>query len=211
MGILVTEDGPFGKGRARFLENVLFSADPKNDYERAFESWMRENLVQFVPVDQSKRGEFARNKVKSFDFLVYPANGGPYVVEVKGRRFKGKSLAGQTGMDCWVPMEDVRSLMQWEDAFEGEFEGMFVFAFWLENVAVDPAGREIHVYDHRGYVYYTVSLSEYSRAMKQRSPKWQTVTLSADDFRALAHPVEETFLSRQVISDPQQGRLFEEI
>lgn len=191
------------------MEIVLFSADLSNDYEKAFESWMCEHLIQFVPVDQSKRGEFARNNVKSFDFLIYPPTGGPYVVEVKGRRFKGKTLAGRKGMDCWVPMDDVRSLMQWEDAFEGEFEGMFVFAFWLENVDVDPAGQQIHVYDRRGYAYYTVTLADYSRAMKQRSPKWQTVTLAADDFRRLAKPAEQTFLDRTVIADPHQGRLFE--
>ncbi len=47
-----------------------------NEYERAFEGWLVENGVQYVMIDQARRRLLARNRIKSFDFLLYPAGGG---------------------------------------------------------------------------------------------------------------------------------------
>ncbi|MHC4215691.1 MAG: HYExAFE family protein, partial [Planctomycetota bacterium] len=63
-----------------------------NHYERAFESWLIDNHIQYVPIDESKKTVFGRVKIKTFDFLVYPRGQQPkpYVIitEVKGKLFK---------------------------------------------------------------------------------------------------------------------------
>ena len=58
-----------------------------NHYERAFQNWLIDNRIQYIAIDEHKRAAFARCKVKSFDFLVYPANGQIIIAEVKGRKF----------------------------------------------------------------------------------------------------------------------------
>ena len=73
-----------------------------NHYERAFESWLRDNHIKYVAVDEQKRATFARSRIKSFDFLLYPPNGQIIIAEVKGRSFKGTSLVNLTGLECWV-------------------------------------------------------------------------------------------------------------
>lgn len=196
-----------GKVRTGRRQGVAVT-EKRNDYELAFESWLRDYGVQHAAVDQQRRQEFARGRLKSFDFILYPAFGGPYIAEVKGRRFRGKSLAGTRGMDCWITLDDVRGLSRWEDAFGQGFSALLVFAFRLDNAAADPDGRCVHVYDRRGYVFYGVPLEEYCRRMKRRSPKWQTVTLSADDFRAAARPIEEILLVQTLDDIQGQGRLF---
>ena len=41
-----------------------------NEYEQAFESWLIDNRLQYVAVDQQKRRVVARSRIKSFDFLL---------------------------------------------------------------------------------------------------------------------------------------------
>jgi hypothetical protein len=170
-----------------------------NHYERAFENWLVENSVRYVSVDQHKRQAFVRNRVKSFDFLLYRVGGTPVMAEVKGRRFKGTTLAGLKGLECWVTMDDVRGMIQWEQVFNASrerggdetCEAVFVFAYEFENVDVDPDGREVYEFDGSRYTFYVIRLDDYREHMMVRSPKWQTVTLPAAKFRQLALPVRE--------------------
>ena len=81
-----------------------------NHYERAFENWLIDNRIQYVAVDEHKRAAFGRSKIKSFDFLLYPANQQIIIAEVKGRLFKGTSFAKLTGFECWVTTEDIDGL-----------------------------------------------------------------------------------------------------
>lgn len=168
-----------------------------NQYEQAFENWLIENNVRYMSVDQQKRRAFVRNKVKSFDFLLYPVAGSPVMAEVKGRKFKGTSLAGLKGLQCWVTMDDVRGLIQWQQVFNESqersgnetCEALFVFAYEFENVDVDPNGREVFESNNSRYVFYAVRLDDYREFMTVRSPKWQTVNLPAAKFRELALPI----------------------
>lgn len=185
----------------------------RNHYEQAFASWLIDNGVQFVAIDQHKRALLARNRIKSFDFLLYPApqsdpacpwrtSGEPglLVTEVKGRIFKGKSLTGMSGMQCWVGMEDVRGLCQWQEQFNEPRQSaraIFVFAYLFELPCVETDGRETYRFDDRTYAFYAVTLNDYMTHMKTRSPRWQTVMLSAHDFRRLAVPI------RKLLTDTQ--------
>ena len=178
-----------------------------NEYEQAFENWLIDNRVQYVAVDQRKRRVFARSRIKSFDFLLYPSNdSGPVIVEVKGRKFRGSSLAGMTGFDSWVLMEDIRGLIRWEqifgvtgqgctERFDSEcFTAWFVFAYKFEKVDVENDGSEIYEFDGRQYTFYGVRLDNYREFMRVRSPRWQTVVLPADKFREFAVPVRKLLL-----------------
>lgn len=164
-----------------------------NQYEQAFESWLIDNRCQYVLVDQHKRAVFSRNKIKSFDFLLYPPAKDSKIIiaEVKGRKFKGASLAKLAGLECWATMDDVRGLIRWEQVFGKGYAGVFVFAYWLEKIDVEPDGRDVYDFDERRYFFFGVKLDDYRTYMTVRSPKWQTVTLPAEKFRTCALPMEE--------------------
>jgi hypothetical protein len=170
--------------------NIKYSimSHAPNHFETAFENWLIENRVQYVQVDQRKRASIARTKIKSFDFVLYPARlaAESLIVEVKGRIFRGKSLARLGGLQCWVTMEDVRGLLRWEEVFGSNHAGMFVFVYELANVDVDADGRNVFEYDGKRYFSVGLKLSDYSGCMRMRSPRWQTVMLGAADFRRYA-------------------------
>lgn len=164
-----------------------------NRYEQVFENWLIDNRVQYVAVDQHKRAVFARSRIKSFDFLLYPGqrNSPIMIAEIKGRRFKGAGLSKLTGLDCWVTMDDVRGLIRWEQVFGKGYGGLFVFAYELEKIDCEPDGREVYDFEDKRYIFFGVKLDDYRSFMTVRSPKWQTVTLPAERFRACAQVMDE--------------------
>ncbi len=166
-----------------------------NEYEWVFGNWLAENRVGFVPVNQQKRSLFSRSRIKSFDFMLYPEGSGPIIAELKGRLFKGRSLAKMTGLECWVNIEDVRGLLGWEKALDvggrdGHLRGTawFIFAYKLENIDVETDGKDIYEFGQGRYVFYAIKAEDYRKFMKVRSPRWKTVTLAAAKFRELAVP-----------------------
>lgn len=162
-----------------------------NHYERAFQNWLIDNRIQYIAIDEHKRAAFARCKVKSFDFLVYPANRQVIIAEVKGRKFKGASLAKLAGFECWVTAEDVDGLVKWQQVFGQRYQAVFVFVYKIENIDVDFDGRDVFDFEADRYVFFTIKLDDYRSFMKRRSPKWQTVTLPADKFRQYAVQISE--------------------
>ncbi len=166
-----------------------------NQYEQAFENWLIDNRLQYLPVDQHKRKIFARSKIKSFDFLLYPANSKPMIAEIKGRKFKGTTLAKTPNLQNWVTMDDVRGLIIWEQVFGADFDAAFIFAYKFERIDVEADGTEVYNFAENQYIFYVVRLDDYRAFMTVRSPKWQTVTLPAAKFREFAVPLRK-FLSR---------------
>jgi hypothetical protein len=162
-----------------------------NHFEVAFEQWLRDNRIQYVRVDQHKRAAFARSDVKSFDFLVYPRTAAKtLIVEVKGRRFAGKSLAGLKGLPNWTTMEDVRGLLRWEDVLGSGHKAHFAFIYEMINIDIELDGRSVFEHDGRRYFGLLTSVEDYQQRMRQRSVKWQTVMLGAEDFRQKSQPLE---------------------
>ncbi len=157
-----------------------------NHYERAFESWLIDHQVEYVRADEHQRIGTARQTVKNFDFLLYAPLGRRIVVEVKGRTFAGTSLAGLKGLECWVTRDDVRGLGAWAKALGPGHEAAFVFAYRAARIDVDFDGRDVLCLGPDRYVFFCIRLEDYRRHMKERSVRWQTVTLSADHFRACA-------------------------
>lgn len=119
------------------------------------------------------------------------------LVELKGRVFHGASLAGRRGLECWVLGEDVSALGVWRERFTREHpqtEAVFVFAYRLEKMVVEEDGLEVYDVGGQRYIFLAIRHEDYRRCMKQRSPRWKTVTLSAGDFRAFCFPAERIWL-----------------
>lgn len=171
----------------------MATAISSNRYEHAFENWLIDNRAQYVAVDQHKRAIFARNRIKSFDFLLYPSREDSEIIiaEVKGRKFKGTSLAKLASMECWITMDDVRGLIRWEQVFGKGYVGVFIFVYEIEKIEVEFDGRNVYDFDEKQYIFFGVKLDDYRTYMTVRSPKWQTVTLPAEKFRSCAVPLEQ--------------------
>jgi len=157
-----------------------------NHYERAFEHWLIDRQVDYVRADEHKRIGTAQQSVKNFDFLLYARSGKRIIAEVKGRTFRGTSLVGMTGLECWVTRDDVEGLLRWQEVLGENHEAIFVFAYRLANVDVDLNGREAFSSGADCYVFFCIRVDDYAHAMKRRSPKWRTVTLPAAEFRKCA-------------------------
>ena len=157
-----------------------------NHYERAFENWLIDSRIEFESVDEHKRTAFGHADVKSFDFLLYPPNSPIVIAEVKGRKFKGTSLARLAGFECWVTIEDIEGLTRWQQVFGEGHQAIFVFAYKMQNIDVDFDGRDYFDFEANRYLFFCVKLDDYRKHMKRRSPKWQTVTLPAEKFRQCA-------------------------
>lgn len=161
-------------------------ANRKNDYEDAFEMWLVENKVRYVVVDQKKRALFRRSCIKSFDFLIYPPDSPVIVAEVKGRKFRGSSLAKPSGFQSWITMDDIRGLIRWEQVFGKGYQASIVFAYKLEQCDVDSDGRRTYHFQGKEYLFMLISVEKYRQYMTVRSPKWQTVSLPAAKFIQMA-------------------------
>ena len=169
--------------------------DPSsNHYARAFTSWLGDHHIKYVAVDQQKRATFSKSKIKSFDFMLYPNARDIFVVEVKGRKFKGSSFAKLTNLPNWVTMDDVTGLRQWSRVFGNKYVPIFVFVYRLDMIDVESDGREIYDFCDWRYVFFAIRLDDYRLNMTLRSPKWQTVHLPAGAFRNCAIPLERLLL-----------------
>ena len=160
-----------------------------NHYERAFESWLIDNHIEYVPAGDQHKPVFERSSLKSFDFLLCPASGRKIIAEVKGRHFKGTTLANLSRLECWVTTEDVDGLVDWQKTLGPDYDAAFIFAYKVQKVDVDFDGREVFDFDEGHYLFLGVRLADYIKYMKQRSPKWKTINLSAEKFRLCARPV----------------------
>jgi hypothetical protein len=165
-----------------------------NHYEQAFENWLIDNQIRYTPIDEHKQPTFTEDKIKSFDFLVYPPDKPTIIAEVKGRKFTGTSLEKMTGFECWVTIEDVDGLVKWQEILGPAYQAVFIFVYLIKNIDVDFDGVDVFDFNTDRYVFFTVKLDDYRSFMKRRSPKWQTVTLPADKFRRCAVQLNEFLL-----------------
>lgn len=179
-------------------------AQRRHHYEHAFERFLRDQRVPYISVDEAKksllpertrittrRGDAEPKKLKNFDFVIY-GDGGNLLVEVKGRRLpKIRLLDGTPAkprMESWVTRDDIDALRRWSELFGLEFEPMFVFMYWCDDVPPDGLFVETVVSRGRWYTMRCIDLESYTSAMKVRSPKWGTVNLSSSDFERLSRP-----------------------
>jgi hypothetical protein len=113
--------------------------DRGNRYEAAFEEYLRHRGLPYIGVDETRRATLGDGPVKSLDFIVYGLRGARLLVDVKGRRFPGKS-AGKPryNWECWSTREDVDGLRRWQEIFGPGYEGAFVFMYELGESVTLP-------------------------------------------------------------------------
>ena len=152
--------------------------------------------------------------LKSFDFVIYGnppgstgtpglAHSGPdganLLIDIKGRRV-GRRKAAATPptsddalrvgrLESWVTMEDVRSLTEWEKLFGEGFQAAFVFVYACDAQPPDALFQE--VFEHAGawYALRVVTLGQYAKHMKVRSPRWGTVDIARRAFEHISQPL----------------------
>ena len=161
-------------------------------YETAFEDYLCSRGIPYVPVAETRKVIFSGGKVKSFDFLVYPADNCHWIVDVKGRKFPYRAVNGSSQgryWENWVTREDLDGLADWQAVFGEDFEARFVFAYLLDGPADRwPTGRP-HTWQGGLYAFLTVRLSDYVHHCRQRSTSWGTVAVPRQVFREMAQPV----------------------
>lgn len=198
-------------------------------YERAFAGYLRDCGIPYVSVDDARRallpegtclrvtesdpdhpGQTRTRALKSFDFVVYGGSSN-LLIDVKGRKIGRKAAEsvqtrGRTGrLESWVTLDDIASLHAWERLFGGGFCAAFVFVYWCAEQPPGELFQEIIEHQGRWYAVRGIMLSDYTKAMKTRSPRWRTVDLRASDFDRLSRP----FSARFGPCDPITGDLLE--
>ncbi|MCA9074983.1 MAG: HYExAFE family protein [Planctomycetaceae bacterium] len=158
-----------------------------NHYDVAFEELLRGQQIPYVSVDETKRALLNDASLKSMDFIVYSNQDHNLLVDVKGRRFP----SGERGhrWENWATEDDISCLMQWQQVFGDGFRSLLVFAYHVTQPNVESEHDSLHTIRDRTYAFYGVWADEYGTAMKQRSPRWETVWLPAEEFRKLRSPI----------------------
>ncbi len=161
-------------------------------YDQAFEHYLRANAIPYVAVDEAKRSLAGRvpagaSGLKSFDFVVYSESGPNLLIDVKGRKHSGRT---GRAFQNWVTRDDVTSLGKWRGIFGEGFEAAFAFLFWCDAQPPDALFHELFEFNRRWYAVYAIGLTDYRRHMRDRSAKWDTVSLPAAAFAELARPLK---------------------
>src|SRR5215475_3812948 len=173
-----------------------------NHYESAFEEYLRRRQIPYVAVDEKKRALLGDASLKSLDFIVSPALGGSWLVDVKGRRFPA---GGQKQYwKNWSTRDDLLSLTAWQRLFGASSRGLFVFAYEIAGDKSPLAADRLFEHAGRLYGFLGVTLEDYAASARPISAKWGTLAISSRRFRSLAAPVDDLFCrveARETVDD----------
>jgi hypothetical protein len=179
-------------------------AQRRHHYESAFESYLRSGRIPYIAVDEARKtllpaapatdsgfdsgGAPASHSLKSFDFVVYSPCGN-LLVDVKGRHGALRSRPGSPRLESWVTREDVESMARWEALFGPDFCAAFAFLYCHDHQP--PDGMFDEMFEHHGlwYAVHMVQLSDYTRCMRPRSPRWRTLHIAQPDFQRIGGPL----------------------
>lgn len=160
-----------------------------NHYEAAFDAYLRRRGVATLPIVEARRSYLDDEDIKSPDFLVVGPSETRYVVDVKGRKFPGRGRRSHKVWENWSPREDIDGLARWAARFGPGFRGILAFVYHiLPEVALTPGTPDQFSYRDRLYLIRGVTVSDYSVAMRPRSPRWGTVHLTTSAFRCVVKP-----------------------
>lgn len=169
-------------------------------YEAAFESFLRERALPYVPVNEHRKAMFDGARLKSFDFIVYAAADCTWLVEIKGRKFPYDSPDGQKRRwENWVTRDDVTDLTRWQALFGESYAAMLVFAYVLTEAERRPQAP-VHAFAGAEYAFYAASVRDYRDACRSRSARWDTLSVPVSKFRRFARPIEQLLPAAPAIS-----------
>ncbi len=141
-------------------------------------------------MDETRRACLGDTPVKNLDFIVLGITGARLLIDVKGRQFPGGPAdKPRYTWESWSTQEDVDGLGSWTRLFGPDYLALFVFMYRIQptvTLASDTADLW-HFRDER-YLLRAVTLDDYSRHMRVRSPKWGTVDLPGAVYKSLARP-----------------------
>ena len=176
-------------------------------YEQAFETYLQQQNIPYVAVDQAKKAVFSGMRIKSFDFIIYPRHGRRILADVKGRKFPYQSFQRGRWGETWTTTDVVEGLTRWEEVFGEQYLAVFIFAYWLCDQ--DPGGVRpqravgppvqphlfdtIYHYQQHNYTFVVAPLSAYRRQMRRRSDRWDTVYVPSKQFKLLVQAFDEFF------------------
>lgn len=164
--------------------------DRSNHYEAAFEAYLRRRRLCYVAVDEAKRSLLEDEPVKSLDFVVYGEGDARLLVDVKGRRFPGGTPDEPRRIwECWAERADISGLLRWEQRFGSGYVGLLAFTYLIAPDIEFPEDVE-DLWEFRGrrYLVRAVAADDFSRHMRSRSPKWDTVDLPTTVYQSLVQP-----------------------
>lgn len=143
-----------------------------------------------MPIDEARRSYLDADEVKSPDFIVVGCGDAKLVVDVKGRKFPGLSAGKpRKTWQNWVETGDIDGLTRWAARFGDGFRGVLAFVYHvLPSVALPADTPDLFAFRDRLYLARGVGVEDYREYMKPRSPRWGTVDLPADVFRAVVKP-----------------------
>ncbi|MEM6756302.1 MAG: HYExAFE family protein, partial [Planctomycetota bacterium] len=87
--------------------------------------------------------------------------------------------------------DDVTSMQKWAGIFGGGFEPAFAFLFWCDRQPPDALFLDVFEFGDRWYAVLATRLADYTPAMRDRSAKWDTVSVPARAFDRIAVPLHE--------------------
>lgn len=160
-------------------------------YEAAFEAWLRETRLPYVMIDERRRALSDDGSLKSLDFIVSPVVGPKLLIDVKGRQFPGSDRRAVSKWDNWTPEADLVQIARWEELFGAGFRGLLVFAYETDQPSRFIELAPFFRFQERYYAFYGVWMDDYRERVRRRSLSWETVDLSAADFREIRFRLEE--------------------
>lgn len=142
-------------------------------------------------VDEQRRALSSDGSLKSLDFIVSPAVGPRLLIDIKGRQFPGADRSAAAKWNNWTPEADLGQIARWEELFGEGFRGLLVFAYETDEPARFMELAPFFEFRERYYAFYGVWMDEYRERVRRRSVSWETVDLSAADFREIRFRLEQ--------------------
>lgn len=173
-----------------------------NHYEVAFEAFLRARSIPFIAVDEAKRTLLGDGDVKSLDFIIVGPNDAKLVVDVKGRKYPGGTVAKPSmTWQNWTSLDDVEGLERWATVLGPGYRGVLAFAYQIRPPFVLPTDtKDLFSFREHAYLMRAVEVTAYRAAMRRRSPKWGTVSLPVAAFRRSVKPFSDFLLPEPALT-----------
>lgn len=181
------------------FETITPMAKRSNHYELAFESYLRDERVAYVAVNEQRRSLVAHGSLKNLDFIVSPSNSVSLLIDIKGRRFPSGNHHKQYWRN-WSTWDDLQSMARWQEKMGTGSCSLFVFAYELVGARSPVEATKIYEFRDRWYAFLAVRIADFIQFCRPLSAAWQTVTMPTQLFRQAAFPFAEILGSEKAVS-----------